>query len=394
MVGSNDGVTWFLEDTENVRGSYAYSPGSTIFASNPTFVPYLYHRLIISQVGIFADAGLAQGFVGRWEINGLFYDQTGLLSLNNGTGNTISICRSIHEKNTLAIYHKTAGNLVTYQQLAPLLSTGQVYTATINTVYSDVAVNFFASVSNSGTKVAADVSWNVGANHNMTTYTNYWVGKSEDASINRIFNLNAYSFSVSTNTLSVADASSYLNAVTFTSAVTADTLYGNMRAVGTSTSFYVVGQNNKYYYTTNGGTTFSGRTHTTTSAASQERRAFYNAAVPNVYIVWSPSVETDCAVIRDYSTAAITSATTPSYSFSSSIQLTAPISIYDTQYAFVAGYVGTTYALWQFDYSNNSLASIYTNAETETFAGSKQIRAFYAFDLSNIILLLKIILIQ
>ena len=124
-----------------------------------------------------------------------------MLSLNDGLsdisstgGNTLSICRSIHEKNTLAIYHKTAGNLITYQQLAPLLKTGDQYNATISNVYSDVSVNFFASITNlaSGTKVAPDVSWNTGANHNMTTYTNYWVGRTEDASVNRVFNLNAY----------------------------------------------------------------------------------------------------------------------------------------------------------------------------------------------------------
>jgi hypothetical protein len=160
-----------------------------------------------------------------------------------------------------------------------------------------------------------------------------------------------------------------------------------MRAVGSGASFYVVGQNNKYYYTTNDGATFSARTHTTTSSPAQERRVFYNPAVPDVYIVWSPSGETDCAVIRDYSTATINTTSSPSYSFSSQIQLSAPVYIFNTQYAFVAGYVDNSYSLVQFDYSNNTTTSIYTNEETETFAGSKQIRAFYAFDLSSIILL-------
>lgn len=186
----------------------------------------------------------------------------------------------------------------------------------------------------------------------------------------------------------LTDASAgYLNTFTFSGTVTTDTTYGNMRAVGSATSYYVAGQSPKFYYTVNGGTTFNSRTYTTTSGNGLDRRIFYNQDVSNVFLVWSPSAENDCVVIRDFSSGNISPTTSPSYSFSSTISLTAPIKILNNQYAFIAGVDGQSHALYSFDYVNKNIQSIFTVPGVETFAGSKQIRAFYATDLSNIIFL-------
>jgi hypothetical protein len=345
VVGSNDGTTWYLEDARLDR---TQSSGKTYTTGSKT--PYLYHRLIITQVCYVDSSELSRCYIGQWKTNGVFYDQSRLLSLNDGTsGNTLAICRSIHEKNMIAVVHKSAGSIQTYQTLASNLSDNTVYTATIQVVANDSSFNFYSYVSNSDqVKITNDISWST-ANANLLTYTNYWVGKSEDASVNQICNINAYNFSIVQNGLSVADASGYLNTFSFSGVVTTDTTYGNMRAQGSSTSYYVVGQSPKFYYTVNGGSTFDSRTYTTTSSDGMDRRIFYNQDVSNVYLVWSPSAENDCVVIRDYSTSNITTTTSPSYSFSSTISLTAPIKIFNNQYAFIAGVDNSVYNFYKFD---------------------------------------------
>ena len=260
VAGSNDGTAWYLEHAQQTREQ---SEGKTYYTGSQT--PYLYHRLIISQVCYTGSTDLSRCYIGQWSTNGIFYDQSRLLSLNDGTlGNSLAICRSIHEKNTFAIVHRSASSVLTYQTLANTLSDNAVYTATIQVVANDTSFNFYSYVANENqVKITNDISWST-TTPNLSTYTNYWVGKSEDASVNQICNVNAYNFSISQNGLSVADASGYLNTFTFSGVVTTDTTYGNMRAQGSATSYYVAGQSPKFYYTENGGSTFVGRTYTTT----------------------------------------------------------------------------------------------------------------------------------
>ena len=383
VAGSNNGTTWYLEDEQQTR---VQPLGKTFYTNLQT--PYLYHRLIISQVCFTNSTDLSRCYIGKWNMNGIFYDQSRVISLNDGTkGNALAICRSIHEKNTFAVIHRSANSLLTYQTLASNLLDNTAYTATVQVVANDNSFNFYSYVADANqVRLTNDVSWST-ASPNLSTHTNYWVGKSEDASINQICNVNAYGFSITQNGLSVADASGYLNTFTFSGAVTADTTYGNMRAQGSATSYYVAGQSPKFYYTENGGSTFSSRTYTTTSSNSLDRRIFYNPDVSNVYLVWSPSAENDCVVIRDYSSSNISTVTSPSYSFSSTISLTAPIKIFDNQYAFIAGFDDPSYNFYRFDYVNKTFQTLFTNPDVETFTGSKQIRAFYVTDLSNMIVL-------
>jgi hypothetical protein len=383
VAGSNDGTTWFLEHAQQTR---VQSQGKTYYTESQD--PYLYHRLIISEVCYITSTDLSRCFIGQWKTNGIFYDQTRLISMNDGTlGNSIAICRSIHEKNTFAITHRSAGSIVTYQPLVSTLTDRVPYIATLQVVANDSSFNFYSYVSDANqNKLTAEVSWS-STSPNLLSHKNYWIGKSEDPSVNLICNVNAYNFAITQNGLSIADASGYLNTFTFSGIVTTDTTYGNMRVQGSATSYYVAGQSPKFYYTVNGGTTFSSRTYTTSSANGLDRRIFYNQDISNVFIVWSPSAENDCAVIRDFSSGNISTTTSPSYSFSSTVALTAPIKIFNNQYAFIAGVDESIYNLYRFDYVNKSFETMFTVPGAETFAGSKEIRAFYVTDLSNMILL-------
>jgi len=65
---------WYLEHEQQNREQ---SQGKTYYTASQT--PYLYHRLIISQVCYTGSTDLSRCYIGQWSTNGIFYDQSRLL---------------------------------------------------------------------------------------------------------------------------------------------------------------------------------------------------------------------------------------------------------------------------------------------------------------------------